>query len=309
MTATFDRHARHTNLLIRKPVIVMNKIIRVLCAGMILSGVSSLANAEGGIHDKGSIYVFWGWNRSQYSESDIHFKGNGYDFTLSDVKASDRQTTVGIDPYFRPDGITLPQTNFKVGYFISDKYALSFGVDHMKYVMDQDQTVVINGEINIGSFQHTVIDPDTKVESEITANFDGTYNNATIDLSEEGFLNFEHTDGLNYLNFEISRFDELKKFNESLMITGITGVGIGLLMPRTNVTMLDKKRHDDFHFAGWGTSVKAGLELSYDRFFMRSELKYGYINMPDIRTTSSSIDKADQYFTFTELNMLFGYYF
>ena len=80
-------------------------------------------------------------------------------------------------------------------------------------------------------------------------------------------------------------------------------------MPRSNVTLLNNERHDDFHFAGWGTSIKAGLELSYARFFMRSEVKYGYIDMPDIRTTASAKDKADQHFTFTELDLLFGYYF
>jgi len=278
----------------------MNSLVRLTLLAVVFSSVSFLANAEGGIHEKGSIYSFWGWNRSQYSKSDIHFTGNNYDFTLSDVSASDRQTDVGIDPYFRPDGITLPQTNFKVGYFISDKYAVSFGVDHMKYVMDQNQTVIINGEINIGDFVN---------ESGDTVNFDGPYSNEPIDLSQEGFLMFEHTDGLNYLNFELNRFDELTKLGNTLLLSGITGIGLGVLMPRTNVTMLDKKRHDDFHFAGWGTSIKAGLELSYNRFFMRSEVKYGYIDMPDIRTTSSSLDTAEQHFTFTELDMLFGYYF
>ncbi len=272
--------------------------ISLLYTLLCLSALVPTVHAEGGVHDKGSIYVFWGWNRSEYSKSDIHFKGNGYDFTLSDVVAHDRQTKVGLDPYFRPDGITLPQTNFKVGYFIKDNIALSFGVDHMKYVMDQNQTAAIRGEIT-GSGN-----PD----------FDGTYgtggtNGNTIDLSQEGFLIFEHTDGLNYLNLEINRFDELYRFSPDFSISAVTGAGVGILMPRTNATLFDNKRHDAFHFAGMGTSVKAGLELNYQRFFTRTEVKYGYINLPDIRTTKSSTDKASQHFTFTELDMLFGYYF
>jgi hypothetical protein len=259
-----------------------------------LSALVPSAYAEGGIHDKGSIYVFWGWNRSQYSKSDIHFKGNGYDFTLSDVTAADRQTAVGIDPYFRPDGITLPQTNFKVGYFIADNLALSFGVDHMKYVMDQNQMAKIEGYIT-GSGNPA---------------FDKTYvKGERIDPSQDGFLKFEHTDGLNHLNLEINRFDELYRFSPDFSISAVTGAGVGILMPRTNVTLFDKKRHDEFHFAGWGTSVKAGIEFNYKRFFTRTEVKYGYIDMPDIRTTESSTDKASQHFTFTELDMVFGYYF
>jgi len=272
----------------------MNLNPLLLATILCFSSLIPTAYAEGGVHDKGSLYVFWGWNRTQYSKSDIHFKGNGYDFTLSDVTASDRQTEVGIDPYFRPDGITLPQTNFKVGYFIADNLALSFGVDHMKYVMDQDQVAAIQGIIS-GSGD---------------ANYDGTYiNGDTIDLSQDGFLKFEHTDGLNYLNLEINRFDELYRYNSDFSISAVTGAGVGVLMPRTNVTLFDRKRHDEFHFAGMGTSVKAGLELNYQRFFTRTEVKYGYINMPDIRTTESSTDKASQHFTFTELDVVFGYYF
>jgi hypothetical protein len=268
--------------------------IRLMASLLCLTFFMPTAHAEGGVHDKGSIYVFWGWNRSEYSKSDIHFKGNGYDFTLSDVTAHDRQTTVGLNPYFKPDGITLPQTNFKVGYFIADNLALSFGVDHMKYVMDQNQIAAIQGEIS-GSG---------------TAAFDGTYvNGDTIDLSQPGFLIFEHTDGLNYLNLEINRFDELYRFTPDFSISAVTGAGVGVLMPRTNATLFDKGRSDHFHFAGLGASVKGGIEINYQRFFTRTEVKYGYINMPDIRTTESSTDKASQHFTFTELDVVFGYYF
>ena len=31
---------------------------------------------------KGAIFLYWGWNRAIYSNSDVHFRGNGYDFTL-----------------------------------------------------------------------------------------------------------------------------------------------------------------------------------------------------------------------------------
>ncbi len=35
---------------------------------------------------KGQMFVFWGWNRAAFTHSDIHFQGNGYDFTLFEVK-------------------------------------------------------------------------------------------------------------------------------------------------------------------------------------------------------------------------------
>ena len=40
--------------------------------------------------------------------------------------------------------------------------------------------------------------------------------------------------------------------------------------------------------------------------FIQSELKAGYINMPDIKTTKFSSDKASQQFEFLQYNIVFG---
>ena len=45
--------------------------------------------------------------------------------------------------------------------------------------------------------------------------YDGVYNNKTV-LLEEFFLEFEHTDGLNYINAEIRRFDDLFALHKSI---------------------------------------------------------------------------------------------
>jgi hypothetical protein len=49
-----------------------------------------------------------------------------------------------------------------------------------------------------------------------------------------------------------SKFKILIKFNLT------EGVGVGLLYPKTNATLLGKERYDDFHVSGYGTSLKAG---------------------------------------------------
>jgi hypothetical protein len=40
--------------------------------------------------------------------------------------------------------MTIPQTNFRIGYFINDHYSIALGVDHMKYVA-QNQVANITG--------------------------------------------------------------------------------------------------------------------------------------------------------------------
>ena len=202
---------------------------------------------------KGDITVLWGWNRGWFTNSDIHFRGDSYDFTLTDVVAKDRQTKFDPEIYFHPQWITIPQTNFRIEYFHKDSYSMSLGVDHMKYVVQQNQEVLINGNIDNSS-----------------TTYNGNYNE-TINI-EDGFLKFEHSDGLNYINFEYRRFDNLVKYkNWNLNIA--EGLGTGFLLPRTNATIFNNKRHDEFHLAGYGFNCVIALNLSYKRYFIQSELK------------------------------------
>ncbi len=237
---------------------------------------------------QGRLYFYWGWNFSEYTRSDILFEGNDYAFVLSDVKAFDRQSDFELDVYLNPGTITIPQYNFRIGYYINDHYDISFGIDHMKYVMQANQVVKISGNIATGD-----------------STYDGGYNNEYIKLSPD-FLKFEHTDGLNYVNFAIRRTDNLYMY-KFIKVNLTEGIGAGFLLPKTNTTLLNFERYDDFHLSGFGLDAAVGLNLMFwDIFFVQSELKGGYINMPSIRTTALETDKASQDFWFAQINIVFG---
>jgi hypothetical protein len=248
-------------------------------------------------HNKGKMFVYWGGNRESFSKSDIHFRGPDYDFTLYDVQASDKPKGWSID-YINPARMTIPQTNLRIGYFINDHYNIAIGVDHMKYVMNQNQIARIGGVVGDSYPEHAGVYLPT-----------GTN---TIDLSDGTFLKFEHTDGLNYVHTEFSRVDDISKLfgirNTDIFQLNITeGVGTGVLYPKTNATLLGKERHDDFHISGFGVSAKVGLNFTFFKhYFLQTELKGGYINMNDIRTTSSPSDKASQHFLFLQRIVAFG---
>ncbi|WP_338410046.1 hypothetical protein [uncultured Flavobacterium sp.] len=243
-------------------------------------------------HNKGKFYFYWGGNRETFSTSDIRFKGSDYDFTIYDVVAHDKPKGWHID-YINPARMTIPQTNFRMGYFINDHYNISLGIDHMKYVMLQNKTVTYSGNY-----------PNAESYNE---NPNG--NQLTLD---ESFLTFEHTDGLNYINTEITRVDDfshvLKLPNiDKFQINTLGGIGIGLLFPKTNATVLSKERHDDFHVSGYGASAKVGLNFTfYKHFFIQTELKGGFINMNDIKTTALNEDTAEQQFWFLQRIIAFG---
>jgi hypothetical protein len=243
--------------------------------------------------NKGKFYFFWGGNRDYYTKSDITFTGKDYNFTLENVEAHDKPKGWHAD-YINPANMTIPQTNFRMGYFINDHYNISLGLDHMKYVMTQNQVVNYTGNYpNSGTYGETL--PNNQL------------------LLTEDFLTFEHTDGLNYINSEFCRVDDISKLfgirnTDKFQINLTEGIGAGLLYPKTNAKLMQQERHDDFHVAGYGVNAKVGLNFTFFKyFFIQTELKSGYINMPSIQTTyQEDIDKAKQHFGYSQTVIAFG---
>ena len=281
-----------------KKIILFSILIFCFTTSILFSQEQTNDKVKYTAHNKGKFYFYWGGNRESYSKSDIHFKGKDYDFTLYDVESVDKPKGWHID-YINPSRMTIPQTNLKIGYFINDHYNISIGVDHMKYVMNQNQVVKIGGLVG-SSYPGA-------------GNYlDSGTNTNTIDLSDGSFLKFEHTDGLNYVNSEISRVDDISKLfkirnTDKFQVNITEGIGGGLLYPKTNSTLLGKERHDDFHVSGFGFSAKAGLNFTFFKyFFIQTELKVGYIDMNNIRTTNSNSDSASQEFFFLQKIIAFG---
>lgn len=239
---------------------------------------------------KGQIFVFYGWNRAAYTNSDIRFSGNGYNFQLDKVVAHDRPTPFGL-VYFDPAWFTVTQYNVRIGYFIKDNLALVLGIDHMKYVMDQNQTVKFSG---------TITDPM----------YAGMVQNGQVNLADEKFLTFEHTDGLNYENLGLEKYQSLYNSKKVDIIWSFGG-GLGVMFPKSNVKLFGNERSDRFHVAGFGADLRASVNAVFWKHLMaRVEVKGGYINMPDIKTTlNNKPDKASQDFVFGQVLAGIGYTF
>lgn len=267
----------------------MKKFLLLLLAITSLEG----AKAQSEAFKKGSVMLFWGWNRAWYSNSDIHFYGRDYNFILENVSAHDRPTPIReFDHYIDPTKISIPQVNYNITYFIKDNVGISFSIDHMKYVMDQSQTVGIKGQI-------------------ANPQYAGMVKNGQIDLSSGEFLKFEHTNGLNYINFGIQKYKQLLD-KKNFDIFWSVGFGAGVLVPKTDATLMGKEESDHFHLAGFGADARTSINLLlWNHFVAKAEFKYAYINLPSVRTTVENVkvDKAIQDFTASELVFGIGYTF
>jgi hypothetical protein len=268
-------------------------IVIIACLFSLMNSVSA-EEVQENIRQQGQWYGYWGWNRSQYSSSNIDFKGDDHNFTLHNADAQDRQNEVTtssvFNRYLSPVNLTIPQYNYRFGYFVADDWSVSLGFDHMKYVLEADQVVGLSGTIDTPGFEKT--DP-SREDKQLT----------------DDFMNFEHTDGLNMISLETEYFYSLWNHGKDYDFALFAGAGAGLMIPKTNVKMLDYDRNDEFHLAGYATSVKGGFEFTFlHNWFFRGMAKFGYTNMDDVLTTSEG-GKASQTFYFDEYIGAIGYRF
>jgi hypothetical protein len=92
-----------------------------------------------------------------------------------------------------------------------------------------------------------------------------------------------------------------------MQVNPLVGAGGGFVYPKTAVELLDNELADEFHMAGYGLSIKAGVAVVVWKYVnLIGELKGGYLNLPDVRTTTNSSDIAKQHFFFTQFNFGLG---
>jgi len=234
---------------------------------------------------KGTFYASWGYNLDWYSKSDIHFRNSGtdnYDFTLYKVRAKDRP---GFDQIISWE-ITVPQYVYRLGYYFNDKHdmGVEFNFDHSKYVMVQDQTVRIKGQIH-----DQILDKDTILGTD--------------------FLKFEHTNGANFMmgNF-LKRINFYHSADKKHWLSAVAKFGAGIVIPKTDVTLFGNQLDNRFHIAGWIAGSETGIRYDgFKHFFAEATLKGTFANYSDVLVIGTG--KASHSFWTGQLILNAGFQF
>jgi hypothetical protein len=214
----------------------------------------------------GTLFLSYGLNSSFFSKSKIDFIGTGYDFTLTGVKGKDQ-------PIFRGEG--LEQFNARLGYTFTDAFAISVGIDHMKYGISDGQTVLLNGKLNGG------VDPVTGLS--------GSYFNEAFTIDTAKF-NYAYQ-GLNFINLKISRLDRIfwvGKYND-FTLTSDFGCLAGLLASSVNYNFAGNSDFKTSSLSGVGIAAYAGLRFEFLRhFFIQTGFSVGYMRQLNVRVLESN---------------------
>lgn len=269
----------------------LRHLLPLLPALVLSTTLVALGNKPPAPADKGAWFVYWGYNRSMYSTSDIHFSGPGYDFTLRQVKATDRPSDLSLDTYLNPRYIWLPQYNYRVGYFHRERWSLSLGLDHLKYVVQQGQQVRMDGWVSPS-------------RSEVFAMSEGS-REVTLD---EDFLTYEHTDGLNLLSFDLDHYNALwSSRDQRQRLHLFEGLHLGMLIPRSDVQLFGEGVNNVFHIAGVGAGAQLGLHFTFlQHLFLRTTGRITWVDLPSVLTTGTAEDRADQIFWAYQWNVALG---
>ncbi len=241
-------------------------------------------------------FVYWGYNREFFSNSNINLKGTGYDLNFYQVKARDKPYPFNLKNYVDPNSITVAQYDYRVGYCLNEKIGFSFGLDHMKYILDNSQFARVSGYMNA----------DPKFSNPTAQTFDYS---KPIELTKD-FLYLTHTNGLNLLSADMDYRSKLFQ-NHFIKINLNSGIGVAGMVTRTQVR-LEGYGHDNyFHLCGYAASTYQGLEFVFGKyFFIRPQIRLGWINLPAFLINSKDMpDRGKENFAFVEAMVVAGSYF
>ncbi len=242
----------------------------------------------------GRVYFGWGYNRDWYSKSDIRLQNsnpqliNGkyytYDFTVYDAAAKDRPDFNQITDVVN---ITIPQFSFRIGYYLGNKkdFGIELNYDHAKYVVNDYQKVRVKGQISGDYFdKDTILDPKT-------------------------FLHFEHTDGANFwmMNF-VKRWKLVESKNQKNNIAFILKPGIGIVYPRTDVTIFGNRINNEWKISGMIAGIELGLRAEFLKYgFIEFTGKGAYANYMNAIVQGKGYGKASHKFWVGEAVLIVGY--
>ncbi|MGV6860737.1 MAG: hypothetical protein ACWA41_03145 [Putridiphycobacter sp.] len=238
----------------------------------------------------GTMYFYWGYNRSIYSKSDINFTGDYYNFTIHKATADDRPST-DLKTYFNIKTISVPQFNIRIGWYQNKKWDFSLGYDHMKYVMTNGQEAKLTGQIPASENQY----------------LNGEFNGEYYRIYDKA-IHYENTNGLNYISLQTTYNHLFYRTNDrNFAVRGRLGFGFGPVVTQTDFQWSGKEYHTEFKLSGFGGSINTGLRLEFfNRFFAQSNWSTGAIALPHLQTIANTNNYARQKFVYADWQLVAG---
>jgi hypothetical protein len=189
---------------------------------------------------QGEFYFSWGYNTEWYTRSNVHVEqpelGNHY--TFKNIRGHDRK---GWDEGLFRKAITIPQYNYRLGYFFNKKKGLAFEInfDHTKFIF-ADQDARIKGTV-------------TGKNIDTTIRFD----------QQNGFYYFLNN-GANFLLFNIvKRWQMYQLPNEKIKVDILGKAGVGPVIPHVENSFFRQRNDPHFQLGGWNVGLEGAVKVTF----------------------------------------------
>lgn len=200
-----------------------------------------------GFVGNGSLYFSWGYNTEWYTRSTVHVSQPplNNDYRLQGVKAHDHR---GWDEDFFNTALTVPQYNYRLGYFFNEKqdFAIEINFDHTKYIITEGQSAHLKGKLG------------------------GENVDKQIDYSKQNGFYYYLNNGANFLLFNlVKRFQVYHTDDKKFKIDVLAKAGIGPVIPHVENAFFGKDNDPGFQLGGWNTGIETAVRVT--------AMKYAYL--------------------------------
>jgi len=262
--------------------------MRTVKTNYLLAAISILAfgplitNAQDKAKDtkkrKHEFYFSWGYNKEWYTNSTLHVSqpSLGNDFSLVSEKAHDHP---GWNDGILNKAISIPQYNYRIGYFFNEKKGLAFEInfDHTKYLITDNQIVHVKGTMNGSPIDRDVLFKENDAVG--------------ADSSSYYYLN----NGANFLLFNlVKRWHLLSNKKETIKIDGLGKAGIGPLVPHVQNKFFNQPPNaQHFQVGGWNIGVEGTLRATfYNLVYIEYNNKLDYARYSGLKISQGTARQA-----------------
>ena len=209
----------------------------------------------------GEFYFSWGYNTEWFTHSNVHIVqpelGNNY--TFKNIRGHDRR---GWDDALLSKALTIPQYNYRIGYFFNKKKGLAFEInfDHTKFIFgDQD--------------------------ARLTGTLSGKRVDTTIAFNEQNGFFYYLNNGANFLLFNIvKQWNLYHSYSENFKIDALGKAGIGPVIPHVENSFFRQKNEPHFQLGGWNVGVEGAIKATFFKtIFLEFANKVDYARYSNLK--------------------------
>jgi hypothetical protein len=255
------------------------KIVILIACIVPLCSLAQKTKAE----RKGEFYFSWGYNKEWYTHSDVKVSQPSLNsnYTLQNVHSHDH---IGWDEGLLSIPISIPQYNYRLGYFFNRKKGLAFEInfDHTKHIITDRQYIKLSGVVN------------------------GRQMDSVINFSEPNGFYYYLNNGANFLLFNIvKRWNWQENKSGNFKLDALAKAGIGPLIPHVQNSFFGKANDPGFQIGGWNMGVEAGVRATFFKHvFLEFTNKVDYARYSNLKVYEGT---AKQAFGTYELILTLGY--